>query len=197
MAQFSRRLYSLPLVQRDHFKAWAFHTSRSTSQLYLREQPSRSCMWSPPSGWQCGGGFVTKSCLTLGELMDCSLPAPLPMAFPRQERWNEAPLPSPGDLPDPGIEPASPALAGGFPTTEPPRVPLTWQHDALNREAAILKLFHLLSSWMAILVQFKKSPGKHLLGLQNCPSGILGWCKSNCGWCKFIVIGAKVIEVQK
>ena len=30
------------------------------------------------------------------------------------------PFPSPGNLPDPGIEPAAPALAGGFFTTEPP-----------------------------------------------------------------------------
>ena len=33
------------------------------------------------------------------------------------------PCPPPGDLPDPGIEPASPALAGGFFTTEPPGKP--------------------------------------------------------------------------
>ena len=33
------------------------------------------------------------------------------------------PFPSPGDLPEPGIEPASPALAGGFFTTEPPGKP--------------------------------------------------------------------------
>ena len=33
------------------------------------------------------------------------------------------PFPSPGDIPDPGIEPASPALAGGFFTTEPPEKP--------------------------------------------------------------------------
>ena len=33
------------------------------------------------------------------------------------------PFPSPGDLPDPGIEPVSPALAGGFFTTEPPGKP--------------------------------------------------------------------------
>ena len=45
------------------------------------------------------------------------------MRFPRQEYWSGLPFPSPGDLPDPGIEPASPvspALAGGFFTTEPP-----------------------------------------------------------------------------
>ena len=41
------------------------------------------------------------------------------MVFPRQEYWSGLPLPSPGDLPEPGIEPASPALAGRFFTIEP------------------------------------------------------------------------------
>ena len=36
------------------------------------------------------------------------------MEFPRKEYWSGLPLPSPGNLPDLGIEPASPALAGGF-----------------------------------------------------------------------------------
>ena len=49
--------------------------------------------------------------------------APLSMGFPRQEYWNGFPFPSPGDLTDPGIEPASPALAGGFFTTEPSEKP--------------------------------------------------------------------------
>ena len=35
--------------------------------------------------------------------------APLSMGFSRQEYWSELPFPSPGDLPDPGIEPRSPA----------------------------------------------------------------------------------------
>ena len=34
----------------------------------------------------------------------------LPMGFSWQEYWSELPFPSPGDLPDPGIEPRSPAL---------------------------------------------------------------------------------------
>ena len=45
------------------------------------------------------------------------------MGFPRQEYCSGLPFPSPGDLPDPGIEPASPALAGGFFPTETPRTP--------------------------------------------------------------------------
>ena len=48
--------------------------------------------------------------------MDCRL---LSMQFPRQEYWGGLPFPPPGDLPNPGIKPASPALAGGFFTTEP------------------------------------------------------------------------------
>ena len=47
---------------------------------------------------------------------------PLSLEFSRQEYWSGLPFPSPGDLPDPGIEPASPALAGFF-TTEPPGKP--------------------------------------------------------------------------
>ena len=35
---------------------------------------------------------------------------PLPMGFSRQEYWSTLPLPPPGDLPNPGIEPISPAL---------------------------------------------------------------------------------------
>ena len=46
--------------------------------------------------------------------------APLSMGFSRQEYWSGLPLPSPGYLPYPGIEPVSPALAGGFSITEPP-----------------------------------------------------------------------------
>ena len=45
------------------------------------------------------------------------------MGFPRQEHWSELPFPSPGDLPNPGINPAFPALAGEFFTTEPPEKP--------------------------------------------------------------------------
>ena len=46
--------------------------------------------------------------------------APLSMGFPRQEYWGGIPFPSPGDLPDPGIELTAPALAGRFFTTKLP-----------------------------------------------------------------------------
>ena len=47
--------------------------------------------------------------------------APLSMGFSRQEYWSGLPFPSPGDLPDPGIEPGSPTLEADALTSEPPR----------------------------------------------------------------------------
>ena len=46
-----------------------------------------------------------------------ALQAPLSLGFSRQEHWSGLPFPSPGDLPNPGIEPGSPALqADSLPT---------------------------------------------------------------------------------
>ena len=49
--------------------------------------------------------------------------APLSMGFSRQEYWSGLPFPSPGDLPDPGMEPIAPALASGSLPSEPPGKP--------------------------------------------------------------------------
>ena len=49
--------------------------------------------------------------------------APASMGFPRQEYWSRLPFPSPGDLPDSGIEPGSPALQADALTSEPPGKP--------------------------------------------------------------------------
>ena len=46
--------------------------------------------------------------------------APLSMGFSRQENWSGLPLPSPGDLPNPGTEPRSPALQADTLSSEPP-----------------------------------------------------------------------------
>ena len=46
--------------------------------------------------------------------------APPSMEFSRQEYWSGLPFPSPGDLPDPGIEPSSPASQADALTSEPP-----------------------------------------------------------------------------
>ena len=54
--------------------------------------------------------LVTQLCLTLATPRTVAHQAPLSMEFSRQEQWSGLPLPSPGDIPDSGIEPVSPAL---------------------------------------------------------------------------------------
>ena len=49
--------------------------------------------------------------------------APQSMEFSRQEYWSGLPFPSPGDLPNPGIKPGSPALKAGTLPSEPPGKP--------------------------------------------------------------------------
>ena len=50
--------------------------------------------------------------------------APPSMEFSKQEYWSGWPLPSPGDLPDPGITPGSPTLWADALLSEPPGNPL-------------------------------------------------------------------------
>ena len=49
--------------------------------------------------------------------------SPLSMGFSSQEYWSELPFPFPGDLPDPGIKPRSPALQTDSLPSEPPGSP--------------------------------------------------------------------------
>ena len=53
------------------------------------------------------------------------------MGFSRQEYWNGLPFPSPGYLPDPGIEPGSPTLEADALTSEPPGKPLSTKSSML------------------------------------------------------------------
>ena len=74
--------------------------------------------------WWCGFSHqvVSDSC----DPIDCSPQAPLSMRFSRQEHWSGVPFPSPGDLPDPGLEPGFPALqADSLPTELGGRLPNT------------------------------------------------------------------------
>ena len=105
--------------------------------------------------------------------------ASLSMGFPRQEYQSGLSFPSPGNLPDPGIEPASPvslALTGGFYTAEPsrwrfhppltqPRLPLPGSCGIkLSTVMACGKPQFLLSSWLlasAFLIGTVRMQGCH------------------------------------
>ena len=79
-----------------------------------------------PGGVQAGslGELEINTCAVLGRFVVsdsfCDPVAPLSVEFSRHEYWSGLPFPPPGYLPDPGIEPASSVLKGGFFTTEPP-----------------------------------------------------------------------------
>ena len=64
--------------------------------------------------WDSNEMLVTQLCLTLCDPMDCSPQVPLSIEFSRQENWSGLPFPSQGYPPHPGINPQSPARAGGL-----------------------------------------------------------------------------------
>ena len=68
--------------------------------------------------WEHGGGLVTKSCPTLATLSTADCQDPLSMGFFSQENCSGLPFPSPRDLPNPRIEPGSPALQADSLLTE-------------------------------------------------------------------------------
>ena len=76
---------------------------------------------------------------------------PLCRGFPRQEYWSKLSFPSPRDLPDSRIKPKSPALVGGFFTTEPPGKSIYSGHKSFIRCMIVLCFllhglsFHLLN----------------------------------------------------
>ena len=69
--------------------------------------------------------------------------APLSMEFSRQEYWSGLPFPSPGDLPDPGIKPGSPALWADSLTSEPlgkPKYPVI-NHNGKEHEKEYIHIY--------------------------------------------------------
>ena len=80
--------------------------------------------------------------------------APPSMGFSRQEYWSGLPFPSPGDLPDSGIEPGSPAFQADALTSEPPRKPHKEERCCLNCKqslVSLIKLFIFLVTFVDLL----------------------------------------------
>ena len=66
--------------------------------------------------------LVAQSCPTLCDHWTVAYQAALSMEFSRQEYWSVLPFPSPGDLPDPGIEPRPPILQADSFLSESPEL---------------------------------------------------------------------------
>ena len=91
-----------------------------------------------------GGGLVAKLCQTLVTPWTVACQAPPSMGFSRQEYWSGLPFPSPGDLPNPGVEPRSPALQADALTSEPPGNPFIyfeWRYKKQNCKCRKLKTY--------------------------------------------------------
>ena len=92
---------------------------------YATDLPNLSLYLKGVWGWQervkhiLESESVTQLCLAFATPWIVACQAPLSMEFFRQEYWSGQPFSSPGDLPNPGMEPTS-ALAGGFFIIEPP-----------------------------------------------------------------------------
>ena len=104
-----------------------------------------------------GGGLVAKSCPTLATPWTVARQAPLSMGFSRQESWSGLPFPSPGDLPDPGIEPRSAALQADALPSEPPGKPCK----------RTLRTKYVLLSHVFLTPHFSHLGHKHQLYLVN------------------------------
>ena len=102
---------------------------------------------------------------------------PLSIGFSRQEYQNGLPFPHSRDLPNPGIKPAPPALAGGFFTTEPPRQPTEvsryfhlkrhplppgFNHPAIPHPPGCSPLWPLISRLFEFCFLFSPDPLPHL-----------------------------------
>ena len=87
--------------------------------------------------------------------------APLSMEFSRQEYWSGLTFSSPGDLPNPGIEPRSPALQADSLQSEPPRKPNKLLTDSLMYFSVYISV--LCSCFSFYLEVLPTSQNKHLL----------------------------------
>ena len=156
-----------------------------------------------------GASFLTEDCLPLSVFtwsslytcvcmpvqswpplccpMVCSCLAPPSMEFSRQEYWSGLPLPTPGDLPDPGMKPttlASPTLTKGVFTTD-----VTW--EALSVSWSLIKTsFRRLGLQLMIFFSlddlFKHAISKYRhilmywgLGIQHSILGGSNWAHTN------------------
>ena len=134
-----------------HENAWAEENSvenrgrQNSSFCWLKSKGSTSSFHLPLGVCVCV--FESLSCVRLCDRMNCSPQAPLSMGLSRQEYWSGLPCPSPGDLPDPGIKPRSPALQADSLPFEPPGKPprSTWVGVFVPSDRALLKPSFLMS----------------------------------------------------
>ena len=109
----------LDIIKDDEFANVTFSGGDPLYQVEAFTELARRIKEETGKSIWCYTGFTYEQVLEVKSLSRVQLfatpwtvayQAPLSMGFSRQEHWSGLPFPSPGDLPDPGIEPGSPAL---------------------------------------------------------------------------------------
>ena len=133
------------------------------------------CKYSSFTAAAAAAAKSLQSYLTLCDPIDGSPPGSSIMGFSRQEHWSELPFPSPRDLPNPGIKPASSVLAGEFFTTGPPGKPgpllllfsrsvvsdSLWPHELQHAKASLS--FMISQSLLKLMSIELVMPSNHLI----------------------------------
>ena len=133
-------------------------------------------------------------------LWTVALQAPLCMGFPRKEYCSGLSCPSPRDLPDPGIEPASPALQADSSPLQPPGKPVTflkiylflsythkWDYAPLNLFHLTLKMweiFHHLTHYHPHFLKWLDNPHTWIISTVSCCCFPAGWDGKECLQCR-------------
>ena len=112
--------------------------------------------------------LVAQLCPTLCNPTDCSLPGSLSMEFSRQEYRSGWPFPSPGDLPNAGIEPRSPALQADSLPSEPSGKPKNTGVSGPSLLQGIFPIQELNQSllyfrWILYQLSYQGSPLQRIL----------------------------------
>ena len=147
-------MWAQPTLSWDHLCLWSQRLRFWVAQCQLRQEGKwATCpilQWEALSWSHEGSGShhtKWKKVKSLSHVWLFATPwtvayqAPPSMGFSRQEYWSGLPFPSPGDLPDPGIEPRSPTLQSNALPSEPPGKPLIVQAPCKSVNALCLFMF--------------------------------------------------------
>ena len=118
---------------------------------------------------------VAKSSLTLCNPLDGSPPSSSVHGISQARILELLPFPSPGDLPDPEIEPAFPSLEGRFFTTDPRRKHQSTASEFKKKEGNCIYIYQLIYSYFYVMISFKKQKNfRNKIGLDR---GTVEFCQ--------------------
>ena len=124
---------------------------KSLSRVWLFVTPRTVAYWAPPS-----------------------------MGFSRQEYWSRLPFPSPGELPDPGLEPGSPALWADTLLSETPGSPIQSEisQKEKNKYCRLMTYMEFIYEWNLCMNRVFISYMKCIRGFSGCSDGKESTCKA-------------------